>query len=143
MIVDGGDIAHRHDYIAEAISSSLEGISEQSVTHLIHSYGSNYKNILDIAVQNKGWAETVSAESPVLKAEIIHAVRKEIAQTLSDVVYRRTPMGAAGKPDNHSLQICASLMAAELGWNQFKVEEEIAAARNEYLQNTHRVFQEA
>jgi glycerol-3-phosphate dehydrogenase len=142
IMVDGGDITQLNDYIAEAIGSRQEGISEQSIAHLVHSYGTNYKDVLNIAAQKKEWAETVSAESPVLKAEIIYAVRKEIAQTLSDVVYRRTPLGMAGKPDNLSLQICASLMAVELGWDQFKMEEEIAAASNEHIRSTNQVVQE-
>ena len=37
--------------------------------------------VLDIALQKPDWAATISAQSPILKAEIIHAVRQEMAQT--------------------------------------------------------------
>ena len=103
---------------------------------LVHSYGSNHATVLDIAAQEPDWAKTVTAESPVLKAEIIHAVRQEMAQSLADVVYRRTPLGAIKSLDRDSLRTCASLMAAELGWDQVKREKEIAAASTEFIRST-------
>jgi len=134
--VNGGKIAHFNDYLAKALPLRPAGISEQSMTHLVHSYGSNHATVLDIAAQEPDWAKTVTAESPVLKAEIIHAVRQEMAQSLADVVYRRTPLGAIKPLDRDSLRTCASLMAAELGWDQVKREKEIAAASTEFIRST-------
>jgi glycerol-3-phosphate dehydrogenase len=133
--VSGGEITSFNDYLAKTIPVRPLGISEQSMTHLVHSYGSNHTAVLDIALQKPDWAATISAQSPILKAEIIHAVRQEMAQTLNDVVYRRTPLGMAEQPDNQSLRTCASLMAAELGWDQAKREKEIAAATTEFIRD--------
>ncbi|MFA5824305.1 MAG: glycerol-3-phosphate dehydrogenase C-terminal domain-containing protein, partial [Thermodesulfovibrionales bacterium] len=52
--------------------------------------------------------------------------REEMAQTLSDVVFRRTNLGAMGIPDDKTLNACAGLMAHELSWDKAKVEKEIS-----------------
>ena len=125
--VHGGEITQFNDFLIQALQFRPAGISEQSMTHLVYSYGSAYSSILDYAEEEPDWAETVTAKSPVLKAEIIQAVRQEMAQTLADVAYRRTPLGAVEPLDYQSLRVCAFLMAAEFGWDQAKREQEIAA----------------
>jgi glycerol-3-phosphate dehydrogenase len=100
--------------------------------HLVHSYGSSYPSILNYATKEPSLIETIATESPVLKAEIIHAVRQEMAQKLVDVVCRRTPLGAVGPPEQNDLLACASLVAAELGWDQKKCQQEIASVGSHY-----------
>jgi glycerol-3-phosphate dehydrogenase len=59
------------------------------------------------------------------KAEIILAVRGEMAQNLSDVVFRRTDLGSGNRPDPRGLQACADLMASELGWDESRTQKEV------------------
>jgi glycerol-3-phosphate dehydrogenase len=63
--------------------------------------------------------------STTIKAEVIHAVRHEMAQKLSDVVFRRTDLGSGNRPEPRSLQVCADLMASELGWDQTRTQKEL------------------
>ena len=56
----------------------------------------------------------------VLKAEILHAIRFEMAQKLSDVVLRRTDLATGEYPGEEAMQACGKIMAQELGWNQEK-----------------------
>jgi glycerol-3-phosphate dehydrogenase len=70
--------------------------------------------------------------STVLKAEVVHAVREEMAEKIGDVVFRRTDLGTGGHPGEESLQSCARLMASELGWDENRVREEINEARNNF-----------
>jgi glycerol-3-phosphate dehydrogenase len=63
--------------------------------------------------------------SQVMKTEVLHGVREEMAQTLSDVVFRRTEIGSAGRPGNDTLRFCAEVMATELGWSQSRIDQEI------------------
>ena len=60
---------------------------------------------------------------------MIHGVRQEMAQKLSDIVFRRTDLGTAGHPGDAALQTCAELMAAELGWNDTRRYQELAEVR--------------
>ena len=53
-----------------------------------------------------------------------------MAQTLSDVVYRRTGLGATSIPDDATLQATANTMAETLSWDAPRIAEEIARARN-------------
>jgi glycerol-3-phosphate dehydrogenase len=58
-------------------------------------------------------------------------VRDEMAQKLSDVVFRRTDLGSAGQPGHEALRICVETMGAELGWGpeRFRTElDEISRA---------------
>jgi glycerol-3-phosphate dehydrogenase len=130
--VYGGEIDRFDKFLAQAVAQHQNEISEQSIIHLVHSYGSNYPSILNYAAEEPSTLETITANSPVLKAEIIHAVRKEMAQTLADVACRRTLLGAAGHPDQNTLQACASLVAAEKRWDQDRREKEIAAVGSYY-----------
>ena len=52
-------------------------------------------------------------------------MREEMAETLSDIVFRRTDLGTAGIPDNESLVNCASFVAKEKGWSVDKTTSEI------------------
>jgi glycerol-3-phosphate dehydrogenase len=49
----------------------------------------------------------------------------EMALKLSDVIRRRTELGAAGLPDTDCIKTCADLMASELGWSEARKREEI------------------
>lgn len=65
----------------------------------------------------------------LLDGEVRHAVRAELAATLSDVLLRRT--GAAWSPDRAEgcAEAAASVMAEELGWTPAERERQLAAFR--------------
>ena len=65
--------------------------------------------------------------TPVLRAEVVHAVRMEMALTLDDVVHRRTDLGLVARPAQ-ALEEAAYLMGTELGWNADRTRQEVAQA---------------
>ena len=71
-------------------------------------------------------------QMPVTRAEIVHAVRQEMAQTLSDVIRRRTELGAGGLPSMETLRACAELAGRELGWDSTRQSAEIASTISEF-----------
>jgi glycerol-3-phosphate dehydrogenase len=88
------------------------------------NYGTAYPNVLKCL-------DTCSVETPlppseeaVMRAEVRYAVRKEMAQRLSDIIFRRTELGTAGAPSDNMLRACADAMQAELGWSSTRVEQE-------------------
>lgn len=127
----GGEIDFFEDFLKQAIKNRPKTIEAQSMRHLIHNYGSQYRKVLNCIDENPGWAETLGT-SKVLKAEVIHAVRKEMAQKLVDVVFRRTDLGAAGYPGEDALKASAYLMASEMDWDNERVKKE--------LDETHAAF---
>jgi glycerol-3-phosphate dehydrogenase len=63
---------------------------------------------------------------------VMHAVRDEMAQTLSDVVIRRTGLGAAGHPGDAIARDVAARMRGELSWSDEKTQAELAALKAFY-----------
>jgi glycerol-3-phosphate dehydrogenase len=69
-------------------------------------------------------------DSSVLAAEVVHAVRREMACTLADVVLRRTDLGTAQDPGRAALEMCATLVAHEKGWDKQRRLRELADLRH-------------
>jgi glycerol-3-phosphate dehydrogenase len=128
----GGQIDRFHEFLAGARALRPSDVSDAAIQHVVYSYGSEYSQVLRYIDEEPTWRRTISPGSPVLEAEVIHAVRDEMAQTLGDVVQRRTELGAAGLPGGEALRRCAELMAAELNWDGARVERELAELQGAY-----------
>ncbi len=63
---------------------------------------------------------------------ITHAIREEMASTLTDVVVRRTGVGAAGHPGNVVANQYAAAMQQELGWSEERRNKELQALARFY-----------
>jgi glycerol-3-phosphate dehydrogenase len=63
---------------------------------------------------------------------IAHAVREEMARSLTDVVVRRTGLGALGYPGDDVTSNMAGRMQQLLGWSDERVEIERTALRDFY-----------
>lgn len=128
----GGEISSFNDFLNRETNTQVDGLDPDLVEHLLYSYGSEYKQILEYIEHYMTLGKQVTAESPVIKAEIVHAVRKEMAQTLADVILRRTELGAAGPPSPDCLSASAQIMGAELGWDQEKIKQSITEVLTNY-----------
>lgn len=60
------------------------------------------------------------------------AVREEMAQTLIDVVVRRTGLGAAGYPGDSVASECAARLQQELAWSGERASRELDTLRHFY-----------
>jgi len=119
----GGKIERFEDFLSSAIQES--GVNEKITRHLVHNYGSEYKNILSYGKKDPSWLQTVDGSEEVLKAEILNGIQEEMAQKLSDVVLRRTDLGSAGNPGKKTLSAVAEIMAKELNWDEERINREI------------------
>jgi len=123
--IHGGNIEHLGRFIAQEIASNPRELSPDLTRHLIQNYGTGYREVLNNLDGDPNLGAPLSASSPVMKAEVFHAVREGMAQTLSDVVFRRTELGMQGHPGTIALKSCADLMAKEQGWDEEKVMKEL------------------
>ncbi|MGZ9148687.1 MAG: FAD-dependent oxidoreductase [Candidatus Deferrimicrobiaceae bacterium] len=128
----GGRIAKFDDFLDRVVKQRPFGLGREVLDPLIHNYGSEYPGVLKYIDGNPEWADRLG-DSTVLKAEVVHAVREEMAEKIGDVVFRRTDLGTGGHPGEEALRACAGLMASELGWDESRVQEEIDEAKNELL----------
>ncbi|MGH8625363.1 MAG: glycerol-3-phosphate dehydrogenase/oxidase [Gammaproteobacteria bacterium] len=121
----GGSMESFDDLLSHAITSAPHGLSATVMEQLVRSYGSGYKEVLAHVGEASRWAEPIAPSSAVIKAQIVHAVHREMAVRLSDVVLRRTGLGTLAHPGSVALRACADLMAGFLGWNEKRIENEI------------------
>jgi glycerol-3-phosphate dehydrogenase len=61
------------------------------------------------------------------KEDIVRAVRDEMAVSLTDVVFRRTAIGAIPGPDRTVVEATARITGGELGWDTLRQEAEVEA----------------
>ncbi|MFY9152896.1 MAG: glycerol-3-phosphate dehydrogenase/oxidase [Prolixibacteraceae bacterium] len=85
----------------------------------LYVYGSDVPKIKTLISQNPEWGEKLHANLPYLKAEVVWAVREEMARNVEDVLARRTR--ALLLDARASVEIApevAAIMAKELGFPQ-------------------------
>jgi len=123
--VHGGSINGFERIAPGALEKKQTGVSEEAVHHLIRTYGSEYREILRYCEKDQTWGLPVAPSSPVTRAEVLHGIREEMAQKLSDVIFRRTELGTAYYPGDTCLKACAEIMAAELGWDDARTQKEL------------------
>ena len=122
--VHGGGIDRFDEFLAKVVAKERRRADPATIGHLVRNYGTEYTGVLDLA-RADGGEERLGAASPVIRAEVIHAVREEMAVKMTDVVFRRTELGLFGHPGEEALADCAGLIAAETGWSASRVESEI------------------
>jgi glycerol-3-phosphate dehydrogenase len=138
--VHGGWIGDFNNFMMLALSKTPRDMDEEIIEHLVYTHGTEYQHFLKDAIENPGWAERIDPKLPVIVGEVIHSVRHEMALKLSDIVQRRTELGAAGLPSMDVLQKCAQLAGDELGWSRSDRQREIDCVMQEYpLYNLERV----
>ena len=127
--VYGGEIDRLSAFVKEETTRHEQVCDAETMRHLIYNYGAAYPAVLRYVEEGVDFNQPLTPESPVIKAEIIHAVREEMALRLSDVILRRTELGIVGNPGDCCLSTCAEIMAAELGWDTQRKEKELAETR--------------
>ncbi|CAN5605823.1 hypothetical protein BH23CYA1_BH23CYA1_14230 [soil metagenome] len=128
----GGDIEFLDKFKQQAIRSESKRLSEAVTLHLVNTYGSKYPLVLSYLDENPEWAD-VLPDSNVLKVEVIHAMRDELAEKLTDVVFRRTDLASLEYPGEKALRVCAELMAQELGWSESRIQSEMEEVEKAYI----------
>ena len=126
----GGDIGCFNDFLYKAVKDFSAG--DKVITHLVYSYGSRIGDILRYGEDKPALLKTVSDSKEVVAAEVVNAVREEMAVKLSDVVLRRTDIGSAGYPGDSAVNEIAGIMAHELGWNEEHKEQEVNEVKSLY-----------
>ncbi|MDR8392004.1 glycerol-3-phosphate dehydrogenase/oxidase [Aliifodinibius sp. S!AR15-10] len=101
-------------------------------------YGSDALSLKKIADQNPGWDQPIHENLPYSPAEVVWAVRSEMARTVEDVLARRTrALLLDARASIEMADTVAELMAAELNtngqWKKQQVEEYTELAKGYLL----------
>jgi glycerol-3-phosphate dehydrogenase len=124
----GCEIKDLCSFFAE-VEQKNKDFSAPTMNYLSHNYGAEYAEILKLAHEDKALAETLNEDGEIL-AEVVYAIRQEMARTLSDIVVRRTGIGTLGNPGMDVLRKVAAIAAMELHWDENRVEREISDTQN-------------
>ena len=111
------------------------GLAVETVTHLLNRYGSLISEILVIIKEQPKLAKRLDSDLPYIKAEIIYAASHEGAQSVDDVISRRTRLSF--EAINHAVHLAeevATLIAPVLGWSAKERKASIA----QYLEMVER-----
>jgi glycerol-3-phosphate dehydrogenase len=131
--LDGGEIEKFDDFLAGALKNSGNGPHKDVIRHLVYNYGSKYLRVLEYGYDSSDSTKLVPGSHEVVFAEVLHAVREEMAQKLSDVIFRRTDLGSGGHPGKAALDATAKTMAQDLGWTDARVRKEVKEVEAAYL----------
>jgi glycerol-3-phosphate dehydrogenase len=107
------------------------GVEEASRMHLASRYGHAANLVMRLAAVDPALAKRISPELPDIAAEAAFAVDHEQAHTLADVLLRRTRLGLLDarrlcEPGAEGPVAVARAMGGLLGWDQARVEREVA-----------------
>jgi glycerol-3-phosphate dehydrogenase len=97
------------------------------LARLTAKYADHAQAIVALMSEREEYRAPVAAGSDVAAAEVVHAIRNEMALRLPDIVIRRTGLGAAGHPGAPVVAGIAAVAASELGWPPDRMLEEIGA----------------
>jgi glycerol-3-phosphate dehydrogenase len=98
--------------IARALAGDRAGMTEDVVTYLVRSYGAGYDALLALVRERSALGARIESDSPVIAAQLEHAVRNEMAMRADDLVDRRTELGATARATGRSRAAAEAALAA-------------------------------
>jgi glycerol-3-phosphate dehydrogenase len=110
----------------------VPGVDDAAYAQLAGRYGHAAHEVLRVAAERPELAAPIEPGMPDLLAEAAHAARSEQARTVGDVLLRRTRLALTAArdvcaPGAGAPRRVAAVLAAELGWDEARAEQEAAA----------------
>jgi len=132
-VLPGAGIA---DHEALAIETARHGrleVRPEILTRLAEVHAERSADIVTLMIEREDLRAPLTADSTLTGAEVVHVIRDEMAIHLTDIVLRRTGVGAAGHPGVELLDACARIAARELGWDEATASAEVSAVEQAYV----------
>jgi glycerol-3-phosphate dehydrogenase len=93
------------------------GLPEKTAHHLAAKFGTAAEKVLALASENAALRDPILEAHPAIKAEVVYAVRHEMAATIEDVLARRIGMQLhSWREAIQAAPVVGSLIAEELSW---------------------------
>ncbi len=131
-ILPGASIADHEALAIETAQRLHLTLPEAARAHLSRLYGARCVDVLDIAAHDRGLLAPLGGHTPAIGAEVVHAIRREAACRLDDILMRRCSIGADAWPGEQVVNRAADIAARELGWTDAQRAEEIASLRERF-----------
>jgi len=112
---------------------ATSGLTDELAERLLKVYGVRAPEVLDEAGDDHSLrvplSPSATVESGLLGAEVLYAFRHEMAQTLSDVLLRRTMVGLGPRVALDVDEAAAQVAVRHLGWSQERADREVREYR--------------
>jgi len=131
-LLPGAGIADHEALAIETARAVHLELAPPITRHLMTIYGDRVAAIVRLMAERSDWRMPLVPGQPNVGAEVIHAIRSEMASTLADIVIRRTELGAMAYPGDEITRAAALIAAEELGWDANRRDQEVAAVREFY-----------
>jgi glycerol-3-phosphate dehydrogenase len=103
------------------------GVHKVRIEHLLNRYGVLTDELLDLIRERPELLEPLPGADDYIAAEVVYAASHEGALHLEDVLARRTRISIeAWDRGVSAAPVAAALMGAELGWDQARIDNEVA-----------------
>jgi len=123
----GGETADLEGLVKAAMD---RGASDRTARHLVARYGSESAAVLNLVDRDRALGRPIVAGRPALWAEVAHAVEREMAVRLSDVLVRRLHLFYATSDQGvPAASPVAEWLAEPLGWDATRRAEEVTGYR--------------
>lgn len=111
--------------------------ASKTTDRLLRIYGSRAQEIAQLATTDTSLNRVIDQESGGIAAEVLFAIKYEFAQTLSDVLVRRTLWAFNSRGGLDVAEDAAATCASLLGWSAERVNEELSTFRAEMMKKHH------
>jgi glycerol-3-phosphate dehydrogenase len=101
------------------------GLSVESADRLLRIYGTRAAEVLDVAAAVPALREPFDSETGALGAEVLFALGSELAETLTDVVQRRTLVGYGPDVGLEAIEAAAAIAVRHAGWSEERAAREV------------------
>ena len=119
----GSEIKNYKEFVKEK-QVQYPNFKPEHIEYLVKSYGTEIDLICTLANKNPNWQKPLNADGENL-AQVVYAIRYEMAKSLTDIMLRRTGLGQLGHPGKEILEKIANTAAQELKWDNKRKNEEI------------------
>jgi glycerol-3-phosphate dehydrogenase len=121
------------------------GLADELAERLLRLYGARAPDVLGMADDpslRMSLGPSATAETGLIGAEVLYAFRREMAQTLSDALLRRTMVGMGPKVGLDVDEAAAQVAVKHLGWSEARAKSEVDAYRRYVERYKPRSFRE-
>jgi glycerol-3-phosphate dehydrogenase len=102
-------------------------VSEATALHLSQKFGTRAPGVLALTRTDPELSRSLVAGLPYLQAEVVYAIRQEMAQTIEDILARRLGLQMFDwRKSLEAAPVVGDLLAKELGWAWEHREEAVA-----------------
>jgi glycerol-3-phosphate dehydrogenase len=110
----------------DGVAADRLGLDERTAEHLVSRYGGEARALAAIIAADPQWGRPLAEGLPYVRGEVLYAARYEMAQTVDDVLSRRTRSRLRGRAASDlAASDVAGIMAAELGWDEATVAQQV------------------